>query len=72
MIKSSYKDTYNAILWLRQNRHVFQGHIYEPMLLEVIINQSRFEKKFFIHKMKFSITVECERCRKCKIFRKFC
>ncbi|XP_066258380.1 structural maintenance of chromosomes protein 5 [Euwallacea similis] len=29
------KDAYTAVLWLRNNMHLFEGEIYEPMMLEI-------------------------------------
>lgn len=34
-LKGRYRDTYNALQWLRQNRTLFKGNVYEPMMLVV-------------------------------------
>lgn len=30
-------DAYNAVLWLRNNKHLFKGEVYEPIMLEVSV-----------------------------------
>lgn len=32
------RDAYSAVQWLRTNKHLFKGEIYEPMVLEVLFN----------------------------------
>ena len=34
-LRNRYKDTYNAVIWLRENRHRFKGPVHEPILLQV-------------------------------------
>lgn len=34
-LRGRSKDTYAAIQWLRQNKHIFSGNVYEPMMLVV-------------------------------------
>lgn len=29
------KHAYEAVLWLRENKHMFKGEVFEPMMLEV-------------------------------------
>ncbi|XP_038660023.1 structural maintenance of chromosomes protein 5 [Scyliorhinus canicula] len=43
-LRNRFKDTYNAVLWLRQNRNRFRGHIYEPIMLELNMKDSRNAK----------------------------
>ncbi|XP_067886687.1 structural maintenance of chromosomes protein 5 isoform X2 [Heterodontus francisci] len=43
-LRNRFKDTYNAVLWLRQNRNRFRGHIYEPIMLELNVKDSRNAK----------------------------
>ncbi|CAB1318577.1 unnamed protein product [Coregonus sp. 'balchen'] len=31
------KDTYAAVQWLRQNKHIFSGNVYEPMMLVISV-----------------------------------
>ncbi|RMX36642.1 hypothetical protein pdam_00014991 [Pocillopora damicornis] len=33
-LRNRYKDTYNAVLWLRANQHKFHAPIHEPILLQ--------------------------------------
>ena len=30
------KDTYNAVVWLRENKTMFTGTVYEPIMTQVI------------------------------------
>lgn len=34
-LRGRSKDTYAAVQWLRQNKHIFSGNVYEPMMLVV-------------------------------------
>ncbi|XP_048448222.1 structural maintenance of chromosomes protein 5 [Rhincodon typus] len=43
-LRNYFRDTYNAVLWLRQNRNRFRGHIYEPIMLELNMKDSRNAK----------------------------
>ncbi|XP_053668362.1 structural maintenance of chromosomes protein 5 [Anopheles marshallii] len=35
ILQTRFEGTYQAVLWLRQHQHLFQGKIYEPMILEL-------------------------------------
>ncbi|XP_035898995.1 structural maintenance of chromosomes protein 5 [Anopheles stephensi] len=35
ILQTRFEGTYRAVLWLRDNQHLFQGKIYEPMILEL-------------------------------------
>uniref|UniRef100_A0A182LZF6 Structural maintenance of chromosomes protein 5 n=1 Tax=Anopheles culicifacies TaxID=139723 RepID=A0A182LZF6_9DIPT len=35
ILQTRFQGTYQAVLWLRENQHLFQGKIYEPMILEL-------------------------------------
>uniref|UniRef100_A0A182KE75 Structural maintenance of chromosomes protein 5 n=1 Tax=Anopheles christyi TaxID=43041 RepID=A0A182KE75_9DIPT len=35
LLQSRFEGTYRAVLWLREHQHLFQGKIYEPMILEL-------------------------------------
>lgn len=35
ILRNRFEHTHRAVLWLRQNRHLLKGHVYEPILLEV-------------------------------------
>lgn len=34
-LRGRHRDTYAGLQWLRQNRQLFVGNVYEPMMLEV-------------------------------------
>lgn len=34
-LRNRYKDAYNAVMWLRDNQHLFQAPVHEPILLQV-------------------------------------
>ncbi|KAK9450439.1 P-loop containing nucleoside triphosphate hydrolase protein [Limtongia smithiae] len=34
-------DTFNAVVWLRKNRHLFQHEVFEPPILSVTVNDPR-------------------------------
>lgn len=36
-LRSKDNDAYQAVMWLRENRHKFEGAVYEPIALEVSI-----------------------------------
>ncbi|XP_049298209.1 structural maintenance of chromosomes protein 5 [Anopheles funestus] len=35
ILQTRFEGTYQAVLWLRDHQHLFQGKIYEPMVLEL-------------------------------------
>jgi hypothetical protein len=35
LLRRKWKDTYDAVMWLRENKNQFRHHIFEPMMLEV-------------------------------------
>ncbi|XP_053681071.1 structural maintenance of chromosomes protein 5 [Anopheles nili] len=35
ILQTRFEGTYRAVMWLRENQHLFQGKIYEPMILEL-------------------------------------
>ncbi|EAA00424.3 AGAP011623-PA [Anopheles gambiae str. PEST] len=35
ILQTRFEGTYKAVLWLREHKHLFQGKIYEPMILEL-------------------------------------
>ncbi|XP_072114208.1 structural maintenance of chromosomes protein 5 [Mobula birostris] len=43
-LRDRFRDTYNAVLWLRDNKNKFHGHIYEPIMLELNMKDSRNAK----------------------------
>lgn len=38
MLRNRFRDTHTALLWLRENRHLFEGNVYEPMMLVVSVS----------------------------------
>lgn len=34
-LRTRYRDTHTALMWLRKNQHRFKGNVYEPMMLVV-------------------------------------
>ena len=54
-LRQQHKDTYNAIQWLRANKHLFKGDIYEPMMLIV-----SHEYRIVIHMLyKYTSCIIC-------------
>uniref|UniRef100_A0A3P8ULN2 Structural maintenance of chromosomes protein 5 n=1 Tax=Cynoglossus semilaevis TaxID=244447 RepID=A0A3P8ULN2_CYNSE len=43
-LKGRHKDTYVALQWLRKNRQMFEGNVYEPMMLVINVKDHRFAK----------------------------
>lgn len=43
-LRGRFRDTHTALQWLRQNRQLFKGNVYEPMMLVVsdAVARSRF------------------------------
>ncbi|XP_077438004.1 structural maintenance of chromosomes protein 5 [Vanacampus margaritifer] len=39
-----HRDTYAAVQWLRQNRHLFSGNVSEPLMLVINVKEHRFAK----------------------------
>lgn len=35
ILRRKDRDAYSAVLWLRENQHMFSGKVYEPILIEV-------------------------------------
>lgn len=34
-LQGRHRDTHSGLQWLRQNRHLFAGNVYDPMMLVV-------------------------------------
>ncbi|XP_068611158.1 structural maintenance of chromosomes protein 5-like [Brachionichthys hirsutus] len=43
-LRGRHKDTHAALRWLRQNRQLFVGNVYEPMMLVINVKDHRFAK----------------------------
>lgn len=35
-------DVYEAVVWLRQNRHLFKNHVFDPICLEINVKNKKF------------------------------
>lgn len=56
-LQGRHRDTHTALQWLRQNRELFAGNVYEPMMLVVSsaqtfgeclhFNPSQFKFKYY-------------------------
>ena len=43
-LKSKFEDTYKAYVWLQENRNQFEGHIYDPIIIEVNVKNKNDAK----------------------------
>lgn len=43
-LRMSFEDTYKAYEWVRQNRDQFEGHIFDPVLVEINVKDKRNAK----------------------------
>ncbi|CAB3225786.1 unnamed protein product [Arctia plantaginis] len=43
-LRAYSEDCYNAVLWLRENRHLFQHDVHEPMMLEINFTDPKFAR----------------------------
>ena len=43
-LKSKFEDTYKAYMWLQDNRNLFEGHIYDPIIIEVNVKNKNDAK----------------------------
>ncbi|KAI5099428.1 structural maintenance of chromosomes protein 5 [Silurus meridionalis] len=44
MLRQRSPDTHTALLWLRRNRHLFEGNVYEPMMLVINVRDPQNAK----------------------------
>ena len=44
-LKGFQKDTYQAVLWLRENKKRFKAEVYEPIVLLVNVTDQRYSKE---------------------------
>ncbi|XP_036385952.1 structural maintenance of chromosomes protein 5 [Megalops cyprinoides] len=49
VLRRKFPDTYNALLWLRQNRQRFTGNVHEPMMLVINVRDARHAKYIESH-----------------------
>lgn len=43
-LKERFPDTYEAVMWLRKNKAMFRGRIYEPMIIEINVRSNDYCK----------------------------
>uniref|UniRef100_A0A669DFE3 Structural maintenance of chromosomes protein 5 n=1 Tax=Oreochromis niloticus TaxID=8128 RepID=A0A669DFE3_ORENI len=43
-LRGRHRDTHTALQWLRQNKQLFRGNVYEPMMLVINVKDHRFAK----------------------------
>ncbi|AWP09605.1 putative structural maintenance of chromosomes protein 5-like isoform 3 [Scophthalmus maximus] len=43
-LRARHRDTHAALQWLRQNRKMFDGNVFEPMMLVINVKDHRFAK----------------------------
>ncbi|KAM3956376.1 structural maintenance of chromosomes 5 [Aphomia sociella] len=43
-LQSYSEDTYKAVMWLRENKHLFEAPVYEPMMLEINFTDSKYAR----------------------------
>lgn len=43
-LKNRDAATYEATMWLKENRHMFKGHIYDPVILELQLKKQGYAK----------------------------
>ncbi|XP_057682947.1 structural maintenance of chromosomes protein 5 [Corythoichthys intestinalis] len=48
-LRRCHSDTFAAVQWLRQNRHLFAGNIFEPLMLVINMKDIRFAKYLESH-----------------------
>ncbi|KAJ8402026.1 hypothetical protein AAFF_G00372610 [Aldrovandia affinis] len=48
-LRGRFRDTYNALVWLRQNRQRFKGNVCEPMMLVINVKDPRHAKYMESH-----------------------
>lgn len=62
LLRSRFEDAYRGVLWLRQNKQMFSGRVYEPMVLELNVIDQRNAKYIESHvSVRDLIAFTCER-----------
>lgn len=62
LLKLKNRHTYEAVLWLRENQHLFKMKIFEPPFLEVQVKDQRFANEiecFFNRNTMFLFVSQC-------------
>lgn len=60
-LRNNFADAHTAVLWLRKNKAMFRGQIYEPMIIEMNVRSNEYAK-FIENTMKVQdmIAFTCE------------
>ncbi|KAM6925073.1 structural maintenance of chromosomes protein 5 [Xenentodon cancila] len=48
-LRGRHRDTHIALKWLRENKHLFEGNVHEPMMLVINVKDHRFAKYVETH-----------------------
>ncbi|TRY71410.1 hypothetical protein DNTS_013707, partial [Danionella cerebrum] len=48
-LRSRFRDTHTALMWLRNNRDIFGGNVHEPMMLVINVRDARHAKYIESH-----------------------
>ncbi|XP_072306194.1 structural maintenance of chromosomes protein 5 [Eucyclogobius newberryi] len=48
-LRNRHKDTFAALLWFREHKEMFKGHVHEPMMLVINVRDPRFAKYVEAH-----------------------
>ncbi|XP_029012929.1 structural maintenance of chromosomes protein 5 [Betta splendens] len=48
-LRGKHRDTHTALQWLRRNRHMFSGNVFEPMMLVINIKEHQYAKYVETH-----------------------
>lgn len=48
-LRNRHRDTFAALQWLRQHKEMFDGNVYEPMMLVINVRDPRFAKYVEAH-----------------------
>ncbi|OWF46168.1 Structural maintenance of chromosomes protein 5 [Mizuhopecten yessoensis] len=49
ILRGKDKDTYNAVLWYKENKHQFRGNVHLPMMLSINPKDASFAKYIEMH-----------------------
>lgn len=44
LLRQRFPDTYKAMEWLKENRQLFRGQVYDPIMMELAVNQVEHAK----------------------------
>ncbi|CAH1798068.1 unnamed protein product [Owenia fusiformis] len=49
LLRQKHRDTYEAVMWLRQNSHLFKKKIHEPLMITLNVNDPKWAKYLEMH-----------------------